>query len=325
MKRQERSSCAIIRRMTTLTRRDVLKSAVGAPLAAALPELKLGPARDGGLGPTPTHIRRAVLVSMLPESLGWKDRFALAKEAGFDGVEMQTMTDRAEADAVARASADTGLAIHSVMNMAHWDHPISSPDPEVVRRSVEGMKTSLTNAALWKAGVVLLVPAVVNATTSYADAWTRSQRVIRDQLLPVAAGFKVTIAVEEVWNKFLLSPLEFVRYVDEFKSQYLKAYFDVGNVVLYGYPQDWIRTLGSRIVRLHLKDFRIDRSAGRFDWKNIGEGDIDWQEVRRALTEIGFNGWATTEIEKGDHAYLTDVVKRVDRFLAGFKPVETAA
>ena len=309
--------------MTTLSRRDVLKSAVSAPLAA-LPELKLGPT-GRGLGPTPTQIKRAVLVSMLPESLSWKDRFALAKEVGFDGVEMQTMTDRAEADAVARASTDTGLAIHSVMNMAHWEHPISSPDPEVVRRSVEGMKTSLTNAALWKAGVVLLVPAVVNATTSYADAWTRSQRVIRDQLLPVAAGFKVTIAVEEVWNKFLLSPLEFVRYVDEFKSQYLKAYFDVGNVVLYGYPQDWIRTLGSRIVRLHLKDFKIDRAAGRFDWKNIGEGDIDWQEVRRALTEIGFNSWATTEIEGGNRAYLTDVVKRVDRFLAGFKPVETTA
>ncbi len=131
--------------------------------------------------------------------------------------------------------------------------------------------------------------------------------------------------MEEVWNKFLLSPLEFVRYVDDFKSPYLKAYFDVGNVVLYGFPQDWIRTLGSRIVRLHLKDFKMDRSEGRFDWKNIGEGDIDWQDVRRALNEIGFNGWATTEIEGGERAYLSDVVKRVDRFLGGFKPVEKSA
>jgi L-ribulose-5-phosphate 3-epimerase len=308
--------------MTTLTRRDVLKSAVSAPLAAVLPELKLGPTTGGA---ATADIKRAVLVSMLPSSLSWKDRFALAKDVGFDGIEMQTMTDRAEAEAVARASEDTGLVVHSVMNMAHWEYPISSSDPEVVRRSVEGMKTSLTNAALWKAGVVLLVPAVVNATTSYSDAWARSQRVIRDQLLPVAAGFKVVIAVEEVWNKFLLSPLEFVRYVDDFKSQYLKAYFDVGNVVLYGFPQDWIRTLGSRIVRLHLKDFKMDRPAGRFDWKNIGEGDIDWQDVRRALTEIRFNGWATTEIEGGDRPYLTDVVKRVDRFLAGFKPVEKTA
>jgi len=307
--------------MTKLTRRDVLKTAAAAPLAACAHTFAAAPA-TAAAGST---VKRAVLVSMLPTTLGWKDRFALAKEVGFDGVEMQTMTDRAEAEAVARASEDTGLTIHSVMNMAHWENPISSADPEVVKRSVDGMKTSLTNAALWKAGVVLLVPAVVNATTSYADAWTRSQRVIRDQLLPVAAGFKVTIAVEEVWNKFLLSPLEFVRYVDDFKSPYLKAYFDVGNVVLYGFPQDWIRTLGSRIVRLHLKDFKMDRSEGRFDWKNIGEGDIDWQDVRRALNEIKFNGWATTEIEGGERAYLSDVVKRVDRFLGGFKPVEKSA
>ncbi len=307
--------------MTKLTRRDVLKTAAAAPLAACAHTFAAAPAPAAA----ESTVKRAVLVSMLPTTLGWKERFALAKEVGFDGVEMQTMTDRAEAEAVARASEDTGLTIHSVMNMAHWENPISSADPEVVKRSVDGMKTSLTNAALWKAGVVLLVPAVVNATTSYADAWTRSQRVIRDQLLPVAAGFKVTIAVEEVWNKFLLSPLEFVRYVDDFKSPYLKAYFDVGNVVLYGFPQDWIRTLGSRIVRLHLKDFKMDRSEGRFDWKNIGEGDIDWQDVRRALNEIRFNGWATTEIEGGERAYLSDVVKRVDRFLGGFKPVEKSA
>jgi L-ribulose-5-phosphate 3-epimerase len=318
--------------MTTLSRRDVLKGVAAAPIAAwagtveGAPRLtSSGAMPEPKLGPTTAGVKRAVLVSMLPASLGWKDRFALAKAVGFDGIEMQTMSDRAEAEAVARASEETGFAIHSVMNMDHWKYPLSSADPDVVRRSVEGMKTSLTNAALWKAGVVLLVPALVNATTSYADAWTRSQRVIRDQLLPVAAGFKVTIAVEEVWNKFLLSPLEFVRYVDDFKSQYVKAYFDVGNVVLYGYPQDWIRTLGSRIVRLHLKDFKMDREGGRFDWKNIGEGDIDWQDVRRALTEIGFGGWATTEIEGGDRAYLTDVVKRVDRFLAGFKPVEKTA
>ena len=184
------------------------------------------------------------------------------------------------------------------------------------------MKTSLTNAALWKAGVVLLVPAVVDGKTTYADAWARSQRIIREELLPIAAGFKVTIGVEEVWNKFLLSPLEFARYVDELKSPWLKAYFDVGNVILYGYPQDWIRTLGKRIVRLHLKDFKMDRGAGRFEWKNIGDGDIDWQEVRRALKETSFEGWATTEIDGGDRAYLADVVGRVDKFLAGFKPVE---
>ena len=117
------------------------------------------------------------------------------------------------------------------------------------------------------------------------------------------------VAVEEVWNKFLLSPLEFARYVDEFDSPWLKAYFDVGNVVFYGYPQDWIRTLGQRIVNVHLKDFKLDRPGGHFHWKNLGEGDIDWVEVRKALGEIGYDGYVTTEIAGGDAAYLKDVVR----------------
>ncbi len=98
------------------------------------------------------------------------------------------------------------------------------------------------------------------------------------------------VAVEEVWNKFLLSPLEFARYVDELDSPWLKAYFDVGNVVFYGYPQDWIRTLGARIAKVHLKDFRLDRPNGRFAWTNIGDGDIDWLEVRRAFDDAGYRG-----------------------------------
>ena len=187
---------------------------------------------------------------------------------------------------------------------------------------VAGMETSFRNAALWGADTVLLVPAVVDAATSYQDAWTRSQRVIRERLLPMADSFKVTIAVEEVWNKFLLSPLEFARYVDELDSPRLRAYFDVGNIVFYGFAHDWIRTLGSRIVKVHLKDFQLDRPNGRFAWKNVGEGDIDWLAVRQALSDVGFSGYVTTEVAAGDAAYLKNLTQRLDRFLAGQKPVE---
>jgi hexulose-6-phosphate isomerase len=208
------------------------------------------------------------------------------------------------------------------MNVEHWEAPLSSADPEVVRRSVRGMETSLRNAALWGADAVLLVPAVVDAATPYREAYTRSQRVIREQLLPKAAEHKVIIAVEEVWNKFLLSPLEFARYVDEFDSPWLKAYFDVGNVVLFAFPQDWIRTLGSRIVKVHIKDFALDRRNGKFTWVNLGEGDIDWPEVRRALGEIKYAGYVTTELSGGDATlmYLKDVSARLDKILAGEKP-----
>jgi L-ribulose-5-phosphate 3-epimerase len=181
---------------------------------------------------------------------------------------------------------------------------------------MKGMETSLRNAAFWGADTVLLVPAVVDAKTGYRDAWIRSQEQIR-KLVPLAAELKVVIAVEEVWNKFLLSPLEFVRYVDDFHSPWVKAYFDVGNVLIWGYPQDWIRTLGSRIVKLHFKDFTFKDRVAKF--VNLGEGDIDWLEVHKALREIGFRGTATVELAGGDAAYLADVSRRVDRILAGEK------
>jgi L-ribulose-5-phosphate 3-epimerase len=265
--------------------------------------------------------RKAVLVSMLPETLSYTERFRLAREVGFAGVEMHTVTDQREAETIARAAEETGLEIHSVMNSGHWDHPLSSADADTVSKSVEIVEASIRNAVLWKAGVVLVVPAVVDEKVGYREAWERSQAVIRERVLPLAERHKVVIAVEEVWNKFLLSPLEFARYVDELDSVWLRAYFDVGNIVFYGYPQDWIRTLGKRIVRLHLKDFRLDRENGRFEWVNLGEGDIDWAAVRQALQDIGYSGYMTTEIEGGDKAYLKDVVGRIDRFLEGKPPV----
>lgn len=304
-------------------RRTFLKL-VGAALAAAAPAARAhaGTAQaERPQGAAASAIKKSVLINMLPKELSYAAKFALAREVGFEGIEMQTIARPEEAAEIREAAAKTGLHIHSVMNMDHWRLPLSSSDPDVVTRSVQGMETSLKNAALWGADTVLLVPAVVDAKTGYRDAYERSQRVIRERLLPMARDLKVIIAVEEVWNKFLLSPIEFARYVDEFASPWLKAYFDVGNVVLFAFPQDWIRTLGPRIVKVHLKDFNFDRPNGRFTWKPIGEGDIDWPEVRRALHDIGYGGYVTTEVSGGDAAYLKDVSVRVDRFLAGQKPV----
>ncbi len=297
--------------MITLDRRRFLET------AAALSALGALRPRAAFAAGAP---KKAVLISMLPKEPSYRDRFRMAVDAGFAGIEMRTVTDPREADEIREASASTGLRIHSVMNMDHWNYPLTSPDPDVVGKSVAGMETSLRNAKRWGADAVLLVPAVVTPRISYQDAWTRSQKAIRERVLPLAQELKVVVAVEEVWNKFLLSPLEFARYVDDFASPWLKAYFDVGNVVFYGYPQDWIRTLGPRIAKVHLKDFQLDRANGRFSWKNLGDGDIDWGEVRKAFSDVGYDGWVTTEIEGGDAAYLKNVVARLDLFLAGQKP-----
>jgi L-ribulose-5-phosphate 3-epimerase len=299
----------------------ILGAAVAASTAPAVGPRSAAAQTSGAGAPRAAGIRKSVLINMLPRDLPYAQRFAIAREAGFDAIEMQTVARSEEAAEIKEAAAKAGLRIHSVMNMDHWRFPLSSSDPDVVTKSVAGMETSMRNAVLWGADAVLLVPAVVDATTSYRDAYTRSQRVIRERLLPMAREMKVTIAVEEVWNKFLLSPLEFARYVDELESPFLKAYFDVGNVVLYAFPHDWIRTLGPRIVKLHLKDFNFDRRNGTFAWKAIGEGDIDWIEVRRALDDIKYSGFVTTEVSGGDAAYLKEVAARVDRFLAGQKPV----
>jgi hexulose-6-phosphate isomerase len=303
-------------------RRTFLKLCAGALAVSADPALARGRQvqSPAAAGPGST-LRKSVLISMLPRDRPYAERFAIAREAGFDAIEMRTIAKDEEAAEIREAARKTDLRIHSVMNEDHWRLPLSSSDPDVVSRSVKGMETSFRNAALWGADAVLLVPAVVDASTPYKDAWTRSQRVIRERLVPMARDMKVTIAVEEVWNKFLLSPLEFARYVDEFDSPWVRAYFDVGNVVIYAFPQDWIRTLGSRIVRVHLKDFSMDRQNGRFAWKNIGEGDIDWPEVRRALSDAGYSGFVTTEVAGGDVAYLKDLATRVDRFIAGQPPV----
>jgi len=259
-------------------------------------------------------IRKGIYVSMLPRSLSYAERFKLAREVGFEEVECGTVTEAGQAEEIRAAAQTAGLRIHSVMNQAHWKFPLSSSDPKVIAESLKGMETSLENAHLWGADTVLLVPAVVSPQTRYADAWTRSQQHIR-KLIPLAEKLKVIIGLENVWNKFLLSPLEFARYVDEFASPWVRAYLDVGNMVLFGYPQDWIRTLGKRIVKLHLKDFRFKKMVAEF--VPLREGDIDWVEVHKALAEIGYSGTATVELPGGDEAYLREVSRRVDLILEG--------
>ncbi|BCS34281.1 hypothetical protein TBR22_A35110 [Luteitalea sp. TBR-22] len=313
--------------MSHSSRRSFLKQAAAAPAAAAAASVlapSAGVAPSTALAAPGGSPKKAVLIGMLPKDLPYAERFALAREVGFEGMEVNTIDDPKVAEEIAKAAQAAKLPIHSVMNSEHWRSPLSSPDPAVVDKSVKGMLTSIANAKLLGADTVLLVPAVVDARTGYKDAWDRSHKVIRERILPEAEKQGIVIGIEEVWNKFLLSPLEMNTYVDSFKSKWVQAYFDVGNIVFYAYPQDWIRTLGPRIKKVHLKDFRLDRREGKFDFVHLGEGDIDWVEVRKALHDIGYNGYMTTEIKGGDKAYLADVVARIDNFLGGKPPVAKA-
>src|SRR5438046_786067 len=196
---------------------------------------------------------------MLPAKLSTADRFKLAKDVGFEVAQVPTEPDESKAEEIKKAAEAANIRIDSVMNMDHWKYPLSSSEPAVVEKSLAGMRASLRNAKLWGSDAVPLVPAVVNPQTSYRDAWS-SQREIRKPL-PLAEELKIVIAIEEVWNRFLLSPSEMATYIREFQSPWVQAWFDVGNVLLYGYPQDWIRTLGKSIVKVHLKDFKRKESG----------------------------------------------------------------
>jgi len=255
-------------------------------------------------------LHKALQLGMLPRELSNADKFKLAKKCGFKGIEAYPMKDLNAAKHLGKLSREAGVPIHSIV-YGGWGAPFSDPNPKLIEKGLAGMKTALHSAKALGADTVLLVPAIVTETVGYRDAYTRSQEHIR-KLLPLAKELGVIIAVENVWNKFLLSPLEFARYVDEFDSPWLKAYFDIGNVILFGYSQDWIRTLGQRIVKIHLKDFK----RSNYEWTNLLDGDVNWYEVRRALNEVSYDGFLTTELSGGDEAYLTDLAKRIDRIFA---------
>lgn len=287
--------------------------------AAALAVAGFGAGCAATDSPSPARkpIKRGIMWGTVGVNGSVLEKMKAVKAAGFDGAEMNSHMNQ---DDVLRARDETGLAIPSVCNALHWEKPLSHPDPKVRAEGLEALEQTLRDAARYGASSVLLVPAVVNKEVSYAEAYERSQAGIR-QALPLASELRVKIAIENVWNHFLLSPLEAARYVDEFKSPYVAWHFDVGNILNYGWPEQWIRILGKRIAQIHVKEFSRKRRDDQGLWKGFDvpllEGDNDWPSVKRAIDDIGYQGWAITEQGGGDTPEgLRDLVVRLDRILA---------
>ena len=296
-----------------MTRRELI--AAGAAMAAtpAGAAESLAPVKQKSL-------KKAVVDGMLPGNMPLVDRYKLALDCGFSAVEVSPWHGqpldkiKAEAETTRKAADSAGIKLHSMI-FGGWHAPLSSPDPAVIERGMTDVKNNLVACSILGAEGLLLVPAVVNAKVRYEEAWKNSQANIK-QLVPAAEAAKVRINLEEVWNNFLLSPVEFKNFVDSFRSPWVQAYFDVGNVVRFGWPQDWIRTLGKRIQKVHIKDFKGGPGLGTGgQWVNLWEGSIDWPEVRKAFAEVGYTGYLTCELGGGDAAYLKDVSARVDRII----------
>jgi hexulose-6-phosphate isomerase len=220
-----------------------------------------------------------------------QERFRLAAAAGFAGVEIHGTDSLDELKEMKAAAEVSGLQIPSIMASTHWASPLSSADAATRQKTVDSVTFALENAHVVGADTVLLVPGVVDAETSYEQACERSMAEVK-KLATVAEKHNVTIAIENVWNKFLLSPLEFRRYIEEIGSSHIKAYFDCGNILAYGFPHQWIRTLGPLLHRVHVKDFRLsDRN-----FVYLLQGDVPWAEVMAALREVGYDSYITAEL-----------------------------
>jgi L-ribulose-5-phosphate 3-epimerase len=300
-----------------ITRRTFLKTAAATAVCAS-----------GRLSATPAAPRhRALKKGFLIRSFakaapGLKliDKFKLVQAAGFAGIEVTGSMNQSE---ILAARDATGLVIPSVVVATHWTKPLSDPNPEARRVGLEGLLQALRDAKAYGADSVLLVPAVVTKQVRYAEAYERSVEAIR-KAIPLAETLGVTIAIENVWNRFLLSPLEAAQYIDAFGTPAVKWHFDVGNVSNTGWAEDWIRTLGPRIVKVHVKEFsravRDKRGPLAGFEVDLLEGDNDWPAVMAAFDQIGYNGWMIAEQFRpdgfDDAGWLQHLSQKMDQVFA---------
>lgn len=283
------------------------------------------PAQPPAPTPKTRRLRKAVMYGMIAPGNSVLDRFKILRDCGFDGVEMDAPNPRIPRDEVLAAIDATGIKVHGVVNSAHWRDTLTHPAAEVRRRGLDALLAAIRDAHAFGASSVLLVPGVVNKDVPYDAAWTRSQEQIR-LALPLAAELNVIIAIENVWNNFLLSPLEAARYVDEFNSPFVRWHFDTGNAVHYGWPEQWIRILGPRTHKLHIKEFSRKKASDEGLWKGFNvdllEGDNDWPAIMNALDAAAVIPpppdalWATAEMPGGDEARLRAIAEKMDRIFA---------
>jgi L-ribulose-5-phosphate 3-epimerase len=234
----------------------------------------------------------------------WSARHCLkvAAQAGFDGVEVNlaeegelTLQTRMQAwhDLAVQAHS-LGLALPSISTALHWKYPLTASEEITRAKGQEVVRRMVGAAAAVGADTVLVVPGLVTADVDYQTAYGRAQEALAS-LARMAGEHGVIIGVENVWNKFLLSPLEFARFLDEIGSPWVRAYLDVGNVLVCGYPEQWIRILGPRIAKIHVKDFST--SVGNITgFVPLLAGDVDWPAVVAALRAVGYGGWFTAEL-----------------------------
>ncbi len=281
-----------------INRRDFLKVAgAAAGVAAMAPMLNAG-AEDSLKG----KVKTAVGYDMIRIDGSPMDKLNLIKGLGIAGVEL-SIGSKVDHDELRKASDATGVAVHGVVH--GW--------------SLDKIPESIDIAKKAGATTVLIAVPQVKEDFAYDEAYTKSQAAYRE-VIPYAEKQQIYLLLETVWNNFLLSPMEMARYIDEMNSPWFQAYFDIGNMVKYGWSEQWVKILGKRIKKVHLKDYSRKIAETQGPWKGfeveIGEGSNDWAAIRRELTKLNFEGWATAEVGGGDKARLTQLAGEMNKVLA---------
>jgi len=272
------------------------------------------------------HFIKSIWVGIFPGKMPYAECFRKAKDAGFDGIEL-TMAGEislaSSADRVRQIGDDarkTGIAIASLWVSPLGASPLNSPIPEVRARGLEAIRKAIEFATYLDCGALLLVPGRVGAgpklEVGYETTWERFTAELK-KVIPDAEKAKVILTIENVSNRFLVSPLEMRAFVDQFNSPWLQAHFDTGNVMYTGYPQDWILTLGTRIKRVHIKDRKVSPQAEQARPSALLEGDVDWKEVMAAFRKVGYRGFVSPEIghDPNDTGQLEKVSKALDKIV----------
>ncbi|HTP32341.1 MAG TPA: sugar phosphate isomerase/epimerase family protein [Candidatus Acidoferrales bacterium] len=260
---------------------------------------------------------------IFPKEMPRAECFAQAKSAGFDAIELAIGNDLSldishdDARRLADAADKAGIRIATLwVSEPLHENPLNSPDPAARARGVDAVRRAIAIATDLNCGALLLYAVRLGngakLEVGSQDTWDRYTAELT-KVIPDAAKAKVLLNPENVWNKFLLSPLEMRSFVDQFHSPWVGTHFDAGNVMQYGYPEDWILTLGKRIKRIHFKDFKLAGRGEAAHFADLLEGDINWKAVMAALVETGYNGFISPEI--GRNARQTDQLKQVSAAL----------
>lgn len=286
-------------------------STVGAPLSQAAGS----PTRINDQ----VRLKKSIGFGMITGNLSLTDKFELAKDLGFDGIELNSPLDLNKSE-ILEAKERSGIELPSVVNKDHWKKPLSDPDPQVREQCIRSVAQSLQDVKDFGGDTVLVVPGVVNEKVPYEQAYYTALDSIR-KLIPYAEKTGMQIGLENVWNNFLLSPIEAKRFIDEVNHPLIGWYFDIGNILRYGWPEHWIKTLNSRIIKLHIKEFSRDLMNNAGLWAgfkvNLLEGDNNWPVVMKALRETNYKGgWITAEVEGGDRTRLKDISERMDKIIS---------